>query len=679
MKQRLLALILCMGAVCSTFAQPVSFTDAQKAAANFLNCQQKAMPACAHIEQDGNNTLYYVFNADNRFVVISGDQRCVPVLAYSDQTSFDSDDIIPPLQMWLDNYGRQLKALKDSHNEIIAPKTESWQRLTTHTAVKGGDTKEIAPLLRSKWNQSENYNLYCPKDPKGHYNKRAVTGCVATAMGQLMYYFRFPATGEGSYSYEHEKYGTISADFSKATYDFNAMCDEPTRVNPAISLLIHHCGVAVDMVYGPGSSGMYNHKAAYAMRTYFKYSPETEYLYRDSVDLNWDSVLVAHLDRRIPMYYAGWSVPNINGHGFICDGYQLDADSNLYFHFNFGWGGIADGYFYTDSLFVSGSNFNLAQEVIINGYPDTTRFTYPAPPATTTDTLTAPAGSLVVGSGLMSTCPAQYDHSWVIMPDTTNLQSVSLNLRSQVAQGDTIFVNGQPMEGNKYQKTFTQWPVTVRLLTCNSDTLRQFDGDYTTSQMPFCTTQIIRTGSSGVITDGSGDRPYNHCSFCQYRIVLPKTDFIDLHFNYFRTEKDKDILYVFDVDNDSLIAQFSGNLDGRNFSFPAKRLLFIFDTDDQNADEGWEFTYRASMTAIEDFDNDDIAIYPNPTDNHIMLKTNGNTLTAGQPIYLYDMQGRLLKTWTHNGEETQTLSLSDVSNGLYLLKVGNETKKVVKR
>ena len=679
MKQRLLALFLCLGAVCTAMAQQVTFTDAQKAAANFLNGQQKAMPACAYMEQDGNNTLYYIFNADNRFVVISGDQRCVPVLAYSDQTAFDADDIIPPLKMWLDNYGRQLKALKESGNEMITPKTEAWRRLTSNATVKGDEAKSVAPLLHSKWNQSENYNLFCPKDPKGHYNGRAVTGCVATAMAQLMYYFRFPETGEGSYSYEHEKYGTIAADFSQAHYDFNAMCDEPQRINPAISLMIHHCGVAVDMVYGPGSSGMYNHKAAYALRTYFKYSPETEYLYRDSVDLNWDSVLVAHLDRRIPMYYAGWSVPNINGHGFVCDGYKLDADSTLYFHFNFGWGGIADGYFYTDSLYVSGSNFNLAQEVIINGYPDTTRFTYPRPAVSGTNILRAPAGSMVVGSGLMSVCPTNYDHSWVIIPDTVNLESITLNLRNQLPLGDTIFVNGQPISGNKYQKTFTQWPVTVRLLTCNSDTLRQFDGDYTTTYKSFCATPVIRTSSSGTISDGSGDNPYNHCSRCQARIVLPRTDFIEIHFNYFRTEKDKDILYVFNVDNDSLMAQFSGNLDGRNFSFPAKRLLFIFDTDDQNSDEGWELTYRSSMTAIEDYDNETIAIYPNPTSDKIFISLPEREAAAGGMFFLYDMQGRLLFKQANNGETTQTLSLTNLPNGMYLLKVGETMKKVVKR
>jgi hypothetical protein len=117
---------------------------------------------------------------------------------------------------------------------------------------------------------------------------------------------------------------------------------------------------------------MYNHKAAYALRTHFNYAPETEYLYRDSTNLNWDSVLVAHLDQRIPMYYAGWSVPNIMGHAFVCDGYQGED----FFHFNWGWGGQSDGYFYTDDL-TPGGNFNLAQELIINCVPDTDNFVYP--------------------------------------------------------------------------------------------------------------------------------------------------------------------------------------------------------------------------------------------------------------------------------------------------------------
>lgn len=96
---------------------------------------------------------------------------------------------------------------------------------------------------------------------------------------------------------------------------------------------------------------MYNHKAAYAFRTYFKYAPETQYVFRDSTNMNWDSLLVAHLDRKMPLYYAGWSVPNVNGHAFVCDGYQGTG----YYHFNFGWGGSYNGYYYTQNLTPGGT------------------------------------------------------------------------------------------------------------------------------------------------------------------------------------------------------------------------------------------------------------------------------------------------------------------------------------
>ena len=219
-------------------------------------------------------------------------------------------------------------------------------------------------MLISTWDQGQFYNQMCPADPAGPAG-HCLTGCVATAMGQLCYYFRWPLTGTGSYTYQHPVYGTITANFGDTEYRWNEMTNSVQEQNEAVAELLFHLGVSVDMDYGPTGSGMWNHKAAYSLRTYFKYSPETQYLYRDSTNLDWDSVIVAHLDQKIPMYYAGWSVPNINGHAFIVDGYQTET----YFHFNWGWGGSYDGYFYLDNLVPGGNNFNLAQELVINCFP----------------------------------------------------------------------------------------------------------------------------------------------------------------------------------------------------------------------------------------------------------------------------------------------------------------------
>ena len=214
----------------------------------------------------------------------------------------------------------------------MLPQNETWKQFLgkeTQTLIEA----EVKPFLTSKWGQGRSYNYYCPMDDGGE-NGRCVTGCVATAIAQIIYYYRFPSSGIGSYSYEDENYGTQSANFAESVYDYTKMPDVPYGISTSISHLMRDCGVACDLVYGPDGTGMYNHKAAYALRTYFKYAPETEYIFRDSVSLNWDSLMVNKLSQRIPLYYAGWSVPNIIGHAFVCDGYQQMADSTYFFHFN---------------------------------------------------------------------------------------------------------------------------------------------------------------------------------------------------------------------------------------------------------------------------------------------------------------------------------------------------------
>ncbi|MDR1183092.1 MAG: C10 family peptidase, partial [Bacteroidales bacterium] len=355
------------------YAQPVSFEEAEQAAQHFFGKVHKSMQTCASVSVEGQDTLFYIFNADKGFVVVSGEKKAIPILAYSTENNYNAENIIPPVQMWMNYYQRQLTELRqDETSQQSVSVANSWKELATpfkqHKNTTGSSATPL--LLTSRWGQGKLYNYYCPKDEKGlNSNKRAVTGCVATAMAQLMYYFRFPQSGTGSYSYTHKVYGELAADFENARYDYSSMPDRPTNINPDISLLMYHCGVAVDMEYGPDASGMYNHKAADVLKRHFKFSQQTQYVYRDKTTLDWDSLIVTHIDNRIPLYYAGWSVPDTNGHAFICDAYQIDTNGNHYYHFNFGWDGSSDGYFYTDSLSPGGNNFNLAQELIINAYP----------------------------------------------------------------------------------------------------------------------------------------------------------------------------------------------------------------------------------------------------------------------------------------------------------------------
>ena len=111
----------------------------------------------------------------------------------------------------------------------------------------------VSPLIQTTWNQSPYYNDLCPYD--NNYNEYTVTGCVATAMAQVLKFWNYPATGSGFHSYNDPNYGTQSADFGSTTYDWTNMPMELTSSNTAVATLMYHCGVSVDMTYGVAETG----------------------------------------------------------------------------------------------------------------------------------------------------------------------------------------------------------------------------------------------------------------------------------------------------------------------------------------------------------------------------------------------------------------------------------------
>ena len=390
---------------------------------------------------DGKTSLYAVNMAGGGYVLVSASDQLRPVAGYSPEGIYTGLGLPPQLDELIEIYKLQVREAE----EMQAPPDLAIQAMWKHLLTDDpgllkplSDEKAVEPMLTTQWDQGQYYNEMCPADPAGP-GGHCYAGCVATALGQVVNYFRWPETGTGSYSYECPPYGTLTANFGNTTYEWDKMATSLNRSNPAVALLLHHLGIACDMVYGPNGSGMYNHKAAYALRTFFKYSPETIYVYRDSTSMDWDSLLVAHLDRNIPMYYAGWSVPNINGHAFVCDGYQ----EGNYYHFNWGWSGSYDGYFYTNSLNPGGSNFNLAQEVVINAFPDTNAYSYPYY-CQGEKLLDITDGTIDDGSGPLYGYEPDADCSWLIAPDDS-VESITLEfLRFSTEAGDVVSIYDGP-------------------------------------------------------------------------------------------------------------------------------------------------------------------------------------------------------------------------------------------
>ncbi len=624
-------------------------------------------------------TVYYIINfTSGGWVMVSATDLVRPVIAYSYSGYYQPDFEPENFRAWTGQYSAQiyeviLQNITQS-NEI----SEMWDYYLSddpevfRTYERG---RNIEPLLVSSWDQGLFYNEMCPPDaqgPGGH----CLTGCVPTCMGQLANYFRWPNTGVGEYSYDGGTYGTLSANFSESVYNWNEMPASITRNSLEAAEILYHFGVSCDLVYGPSGSGMYNHKAAYSLRTYFKYSPDTEYLYRDSTNLNWDSVIISHLDQKIPMYYAGWSVPNINGHAFACDGYENDN----YFHFNWGWSGSYDGYFYTGNLNPGGNNFNLAQELIINCFPDTVNYVYPVY-NTGADTVTAIMGTLDDGSGPVYYYNENQNCSWLISPADSVL-SITLDFyRFSLDAGDTLYIYDGVSNTDPLLAAISGMEIPDPIASTGTKLFLEFITNETgnsegwlvgySSELPvFCSGNTMISEASGTLSDGSGEANYQNLTTCIWIISPGTTDDINLEFTEFSTEEDHDFLTIYDGSTE--IGSFSGHETPPNQVATQGVLTLVFSTNSSITDLGWTANYYTGIVGQNEISKTTLEFYPNPVNE--VLNIN-NTLEFNR-VRIYTITGNLVIDLKINNQSDVKIITSGLSEGMYLMELSGNRKSI---
>ena len=396
MKKIYLFLILLWVSWQNCLANEVPVANALQVARNFL---AQAAPASLTGRNLGNLTLvhqelskekgnihrvqpfYYVFEARDTggIVFVAADDKVSPILGYTPTGHYDPAKMPVNLIKWLEGYKKEIRYA--AKRAVANPQVkQAWkalqegQPLNTRTGFTLAES--VDPLVTTTWNQSPFYNALCPYD--NNANERAVSGCVATAMAQIMRYWKYPAQGSGFHSYNHEKYGTLSANFSNTTYNWDDMPNNVTRANSAVATLMQHIGVSVNMNYGvatSGGSGAYVISSAsplqncseYALKTYFGYTFAEGVERNDYTLSNWVTLLKKELDAGRPILYAGYG--GGGGHAFVCDGY----DSNDMFHMNWGWGGAFDGYFAISALSPADvgtgggtGSYNSNQQAVIN-------------------------------------------------------------------------------------------------------------------------------------------------------------------------------------------------------------------------------------------------------------------------------------------------------------------------
>ena len=342
----LLVFVLVISAI-TLQAKPIDRNIALTAAQKFATTQFSMERAMPQLVYTGQNEAYYVFNLDDHsFVIIAGDDAHRPVIGYSDESAFDVSNIPPALVYYLDGVAECMLQL---HQAVATPDVAAeWNSVLQHgrlmSRIQGRGT---GYFCQTKWNQTYPYNYCCPEDPAGS-GGHAIVGCLATAMSQLMRFWANPAQGIGSHCYTHEDYGEICADFGNTIYDWdnmpNVLDNNSTEAEKlATGTLCFHCGVTIDMGYGPDGSGGGSGPIPGAMHTYFDYSDANVQLRRNDFETEtWKTMVREQFDMGWPMYYGGCD--NGGCHAFVCDGY----DDNEYFHFNLGGGGGSDGWYLID-------------------------------------------------------------------------------------------------------------------------------------------------------------------------------------------------------------------------------------------------------------------------------------------------------------------------------------------
>ena len=290
-----------------------------------------------YTDAQNEQPAYYVFGRDKQqgYVIAGADDLASPVLGYVDDGTFDYANLPEQMKAWLQGYADEIAWARRHENTA-----STYRQASTRP-----QRSEIPLMVHAHWNQSAPYNQLCPTIN----GTQAPTGCVATAMAQILRFWNYPKKGTGSHSYTYNGL-SLSMNFGNTTFDWANMpyilTDSWTSTQKtAVATLMKAMGVAMEMQYTASVSGAYTVEAGTRLNTYFGYSSAASHYSRDCYGLyEWEDMLWNSLKAGCPILYHGTG--SAGGHAFVVDGYE----GNGYFHLNWGWGNVSNGYFLITAL-----------------------------------------------------------------------------------------------------------------------------------------------------------------------------------------------------------------------------------------------------------------------------------------------------------------------------------------
>lgn len=310
---------------------------------------------------------FYIFNdeSNQRFVIVSGDERQYETLGGSDNGVFNPQEIPCGLLTFLELYANEYDYLQESEGHDVSTRAVSQvQKAYSSTS----------PLVQTKWDQGAPYNDQCPYASGG----KCITGCVATAIAQILNYHQYPERGEGVVKRigGQNRLSSDALDLSTKAFDWNSLVGakevyttSSSSTKSAVAYLMKACGYSVKMDYGTnkqGGSGAYPANIPSALVNNFGYNKGVTLINKSSNSSKWESIIQEELSHKRPIIYCGF-LSQGGGHCFILDGYQASTGK---YYFNWGWSGYNDGPFYLSSLRPGSYNFSYNQMMVYNIFPE---------------------------------------------------------------------------------------------------------------------------------------------------------------------------------------------------------------------------------------------------------------------------------------------------------------------
>ncbi|MBQ6157171.1 MAG: C10 family peptidase [Bacteroidales bacterium] len=643
--------------------------------------QQKAQQICPEAAsyslkdceylRDGGEISMAVLHFDHGFLLLSAEDAVMPVLAYDFTNDIDLSNLAPGVEFLLSQYQNEIAVARSENLAQSERVAEAWRELR-HPSRSVTTEVVVAPLITARWNQNKYYNYYSPQDENapGGYDGKVPNGCVAVAMSQIIYYYRYPESGTGSHTNYTYDYGSFYVNFAQQHYNYEAMDDQLSSYNNEVAKLIFHCATSVDMGYGADGSGAYSHDVPAALSTYFRYNTDSQYRHKNSYsDSAWHVMLKTDLDAKRPIYYSGYS--ESGGHAFVCDGYNSDD----YFHFNFGWGGSGNGYYVTqsnDSVNNAVNGYEHGQNAIFNLHPLYNNY----PRYCEDKTITSTNGTLEDGSGNLDYQNNTYC-TYVITGQLQYAVDITLKKLSSQENHDYLrFWNGHPSQDSllaelsgsvsNFSHQFSTDSLYITFETDDSVTAEGWHLSYHSLREGIGCGVYNTHDHTGVIYDNSGD-DYNYRDnmTCRWMIRLSNVPFITFTFEELDISPE-DHLEFYDMATYpyELLGSFTGNENPGTVTYYASKIQVAFNSDNYLNAAGFKVLWSASDVGIEDFVTE-MSVLPNPASDILHI-------TLSEPldhsvVTLYNMVGQAVFAQEYDNADHIEIPVNQLTNGIYVL------------